>query len=526
MAMLYKNGSKSETKMNRQSKSNLEEIAASIEERHCDLTGRHRYLREKITTMERSIPALMAYNMWVSGKSCDDAPFCKIREIMNKLSPDLDPTEKLLRNLKSTIKDLNKETTELHDKIIDADIKLEETEIELESLELENKEMNDRVNEMEKEIRSYRSTSLHSIHSEDLICLTKIHQLAKDELELKNCITVLEEKETLYAEQLDRLLASKEFQNSSGNNKMLKRIQDLESNERRMHCALQFYKNNVQRLKKELVRKKSDSSIDSTTPLTTSKQIARDKSPKNENNEGNKKASSKKMKDQLTEIPNEQTAIKKKEKLASVNDKNHELKACICPRKNNYEIGSTIKKSAKSLRGAQIFPSNVSKSNYAQFSQQDNERIKNDKCKISSHYILSQYSHGSTAVKNPCSINLPCNLPPCAILKSKCPTAPCNYKVTSNNSYISSSSCKKCNLTRNKNECKCNCKGKCAFGLSSVSCRCGVVPSCSLDKGYQPVAKSLSRICISSSDSDDEYCECCSCGCEDSYENNSSCCCN
>lgn len=138
---------------------------------------------------------------------------------------------------------------------------MEETEIELESLELENKEMNDRVNEMEKEIRSYRSTSLHSIHSEDLICLTKIHQLAKDELELKNCITVLEEKETLYAEQLDRLLASKEFQNSSGNNKMLKRIQDLESNERRMHCALQFYKNNVQRLKKELVRKKSDVSF-------------------------------------------------------------------------------------------------------------------------------------------------------------------------------------------------------------------------------------------------------------------------
>ncbi|KAI4503121.1 hypothetical protein M0802_002165 [Mischocyttarus mexicanus] len=521
--------------MNRQSKSNLEEIAASIEERHCDLTGRHRYLREKITTMERSIPAIMAYNMWISGKNCDDAPFCKIRQIMNKMSPDLDPTEKLLRNLRNTVKDLNKETTELHDKIIDADIKLEETEIELESIELENKEMNNQVDEIEKEIRSYKSTSLHSIHSEDLICLTKIHQLAKDELELKNCITVLEEKEALYAEQLDRLLASKEYQNISGNNKMLKRIQDLECNERRMHCALQFYKNNVQRLKKELVRKKSDSSINSTTPQTTHNQIARDKSPKkneiNENNEDKKTASSNKFKAQRTEIPNEQTGIKKKikeEKLVSVNDENQESKkACICPKKKTYEIDSTKNKSAKSLKNAQIIPSNVCpfKSNNDEFLQQYNERIKKDKCKILSN---SKHLHGSMAVKNPCSINLPCDLPPCAILKSKCPTTPCNYKVMSNNSYDMSSSCKKCNLIRKKNECRCNCKGKCAFGLSGVPCRCGVVPSCPFDKGYQPIAKSLSHLCINSSDSsdDDEYCECCSCGCENTDDNNSSCCCN
>ncbi|XP_047365584.1 uncharacterized protein LOC124955340 [Vespa velutina] len=258
MATLHKIGTKSETRMNGQSKPYLEEIAASIEERHCDLTGRHRYLREKITTMERSIPALMAYNMWKSGKTCDDPPFCKIREIMNKLSPDLDPTEKLLRNLKSTVKDLNMETTELHDKIIDADVKLEETDIELESLELANKEMNDQADKIEKEIRCYQCTSLQSINSDDVICLTKIHQLAKDELELKNCIKQLEEKEILYVEQLDRLLASKEFQNISGNNKMLKRIQDLEINERKMYCALQFYKNNIQQLKKELVRKKSE----------------------------------------------------------------------------------------------------------------------------------------------------------------------------------------------------------------------------------------------------------------------------
>lgn len=130
--------------------------------------------------------------------------------------------------------------------------------MELESIELANKEMDDEADKIEKEIRCYRSASLHSIDSDDVVCLTKIHQLAKDELELKNCITQLEEKEIFYVEKLDRLLASKEFQTISGNTRMLKRIKDLESNEKRMHCALQFYKNNVQQLKKELVRNKSD----------------------------------------------------------------------------------------------------------------------------------------------------------------------------------------------------------------------------------------------------------------------------
>nr|KAF7397028.1 hypothetical protein H0235_016565 [Vespula pensylvanica] len=481
MATLHKTGSKSETKMDRQSKPYLEKIAASIEERHCDLTGRHRYLREKITTMERSIPALMAYNMWKSGKTCDDAPFCKIREIMKKLSPDLDPTEKLLRNLKSTVKDLNTETTELHDKIIDADVKLEEADIELESLELANKEMNDQADKIEKEIRNYQGASLHSIHSDDVVCLTKIHQLAKDELELKNCITQLEEKEILYVEQLDRLLASREFQTVSGNNKMLKRIQDLENNEKKMYCALQFYKNNVQQLKKELVRKKSDNNIDTTKGVTNPKQV-RDKVQKIEEKEIDPSKTNP-TRQNRNEISNEETDQLKKVKRPVL-----ESKLCICLKKFNRKIGPTSQKLTKS--STKTCPNVRSlKSNYAR--------------------------------KNPCSVNLPCDLPPCAVL-SNCPRAPCDFDIASNNSY--SSSCNKCRLSQNKNECRCNCKGKCAYGLSSVPCRCGAGPSCPLDKGYQPVAESSLHDSANNSDSDEEYCECCSCGCEDS--DNSTCCCN
>ncbi|XP_035735034.1 uncharacterized protein LOC118447318 [Vespa mandarinia] len=479
MATLHKIGTKSETRMNgRQSKPYFEEIAASIEERHCDLTGRHRYLREKITTMERSIPALMAYNMWKSGKTCDDPPFCKIREIMNKLSPDLDPTEKLLRNLKSTVKDLNMETTELHDKIIDADVKLEETDIELESLELANKEMNDQADKIEKEIRCYQCTSLQSINSDDVICLTKIHQLAKDELELKNCIKQLEEKEILYVEQLDRLLASKEFQNISGNNKMLKRIQDLEINERKMCCALQFYKNNIQQLKKELVRKKSDHTIDTTKPVKNSKQIIRDKPSKIERKEIEP---SKTLKNRI-DISNE---LEEK-----TDHDNKESKLCICVKKYDQENVSTSKKSRKSSR---TLSSNV-------------RPLKSNNIR-----------------KNPCSINLPCDLPPCAILTSNCPKAPCDFEITSNNSY--SLSCNKCRLSEIKNECRCNCKGKCAYGLSNAPCKCGAGPLCPLDKGYQPVAESSLSIPMNNSDTDEEYCECCSCGCEDN-DDNSTCSCN
>lgn len=99
--------------------------------------------------------------------------------------------------------------------------------MELESLELMNKELNDTVNKLEKEIRSYTTPSLHSIHSEDLLCLSKIRQLAKEELNLKNCIKELEQKETIFKEHMDRLLTSKEYQNICDRRKIISCIQDL-----------------------------------------------------------------------------------------------------------------------------------------------------------------------------------------------------------------------------------------------------------------------------------------------------------
>lgn len=98
------------------------------------------------------------------------------------------------------------------EKIIEADVKLEETDTELESLELLNKEMNEKLISLEKEVNNYGTPSLHSIHSEDLICLSKIHQLAKEELCLKHCIKQLEQKETLFREHMERILTSKEYQ--------------------------------------------------------------------------------------------------------------------------------------------------------------------------------------------------------------------------------------------------------------------------------------------------------------------------
>ncbi|XP_029157252.1 uncharacterized protein LOC114929759 [Nylanderia fulva] len=199
-------------KINKTLDSPLANVASEIEERRCDLIGRHRDLRDKITTMERSIPALMAYNLCIAEDHHRDMPCEKVREIVNKLSPQPDPADKLLAELKSTVDDLHKETSQLHDKIIDADVKLEETGMELESLELANKEMEERLVKLRDEVTKYTTPSLHSIHSDDLICLRKIRQLAEEELKLKNCIKGLENKEMTYRRQMSKLLSCKKLQ--------------------------------------------------------------------------------------------------------------------------------------------------------------------------------------------------------------------------------------------------------------------------------------------------------------------------
>jgi len=104
----------------------------------------------------------------------------------------------------------------MQDRIIDADVKLEETGMELESLELANKETEAKLAELRNEIQKRSTPSLHSIHSEDLICLRKIRQLAEEELKLKNCIRELESKELTYRRQMGKLLSCKKFQRDSG----------------------------------------------------------------------------------------------------------------------------------------------------------------------------------------------------------------------------------------------------------------------------------------------------------------------
>lgn len=108
--------------------------------------------------------------------------------------------------------------------------------MELESLELANKEMSGSLNELEKEVQSYKTPSLHSIHSEDLLCLSKIRQLAEEELNLKNCIKELEQKEVVFKDHMDHLLMSREYKSVCGRRKMVSCLQDLSCGQR-MCCV-------------------------------------------------------------------------------------------------------------------------------------------------------------------------------------------------------------------------------------------------------------------------------------------------
>lgn len=81
--------------------------------------------------------------------------------------------------------------------------------MELESLELANREMEERLIGLRKEVTKYTTPSLHSIHSDDLICLRKIRQLAEEELKLKNYIKELESKEIMHRRQMTKLLSCK-----------------------------------------------------------------------------------------------------------------------------------------------------------------------------------------------------------------------------------------------------------------------------------------------------------------------------
>ncbi|XP_072759261.1 uncharacterized protein [Anoplolepis gracilipes] len=221
----------------------LANVASEIEERQCDLICRHRDLRNKIVTLERSIPALMAYNLWSTERREDDHhqdTSCeKVRKVVNKLSSQPDPADRLLAELRSIVDDLHRETTELHEKIINADVKLEETGMQLESLELANKEMEEKLIGLRNEVTRYSTPSLHSIHSDDLICLKKIRQLAEEELKLKNSIKELESKEITYRRQMNKLLSCKKLQRDNG------KKTEIERNSRKLWCPLKDRKHDA-----------------------------------------------------------------------------------------------------------------------------------------------------------------------------------------------------------------------------------------------------------------------------------------
>ncbi|XP_043461033.1 golgin subfamily A member 6-like protein 7 [Leptopilina heterotoma] len=277
--------------------SKLEDAVKRFAERRVDLSEHERYLKDKVSTMERSIPALMAFNMWRAGEKCKDPPLCKIREIMNKFSPYPDPTESLLENLRTTVQDINREISELHERIIAADVDLEEKGMQLESLELSNNEMGSELKTLEKEISDKSTLSLHSIHSEDLICLSRIRQLGEEERSLKCCIRQLEEKEMAYRQQMEMLLISKDFQNSHGASQMTNRLQELEMSEKKLRCSYQTQKYNMHQMKKKIIEK-SEKIAKLKKQSGMIQETGEENYPLEENKEGKKNECTKVLKEQ------------------------------------------------------------------------------------------------------------------------------------------------------------------------------------------------------------------------------------
>ncbi|GAB1869425.1 hypothetical protein CAJAP_10504 [Camponotus japonicus] len=409
----------------------LTNVASGIEERRCNLIDRHRNLQGKITTMERSIPALMAYNLWMT-ESRDhprDTSYEKVREIVNKLSPEPDPADRLLAELRSTVDDLHRETAQLHDKIIDADVKLEETGMELESLELANKEIEERLIELRNEITRHSTPSLHSIHSDDLICLRKIRQLAEEELKLKNCIKELENKEIMYRRQMNKLLSCKKFQRGkmtgTGKNSKL--------------CPLKSRKHEAY--------------------MTKRKYVLKDKGRK---------------------------------------------ACCLCATSMTligYE--ETLKESSKERKKLCPPPSCCI--------PLDNRAIKSHGCKVCCKSCQRKNSTTIFRSKSPYeSTN-----PSCESLHS----VVSKIDVTQSFKRIIQSPVS-CNLGKTCNECKtfaacqqiniCKCQEK-SIRESVAPCDCS---DTLLNKTHQSITSGTLSLRSGDSDSDDEFCECCTCGCE------------
>ncbi|XP_070169071.1 uncharacterized protein [Polyergus mexicanus] len=412
----------------------LANIASGIEERRCDLICRHRDLRNKIVGIERSIPALMAYNLWMTERRDydRDTPCKKVREIMNKLSPQSDPADRLLAELRSTVNDLHRETAQLHDKIIDADVKLEETGMELESLELANKEMEERLIELRNEITRHSTPSLHSIHSDDLICLRKIRQLAEEELKLKNCIKELENKEITYRRQMSKLLSCKKFQRDS------RKTTEIERN-KRVRCPLKDRKRDAYATKRKYALKdKGRTCCSCATSVTLT---------------GYEETSKESFKGRNKLCPPASCCIP----LDDRSIKSRSYKVCC---KSCQRISTTIFKS---------------KSPY-ESTNPSCESLQSVASKIDVTRSLKRLTQSSIS----CDFGKTCN---------ECETP---------------AACKRINI--------CKCEEKSARESSTTPCDCSVTP---LDKIRQSTISGM--LCLGSEVEDtdsDEFCECCTCGCE------------
>nr|XP_031843065.1 uncharacterized protein LOC116431571 [Nomia melanderi] len=516
----------------------FESITSKMEERHCDLMVRQKYLRDKVSTMERSMPALIAYNMWMSKDKCSDAPSCKVRDIMKKFSRQPDPTEKLLKSLKETVKELNGQTAELHEKIIQADVKLEETDIELESLELLNKEMNEKLTGLEKEMNNYATPSLHSIHSEDLICLSKIHQLAKEELCLKHCIKQLEQKETLFREHMERILTSKEYQNICDKRKIVSCLQSVDCTGRMIcyepkKCLLR--KPAVCRSKKKLVHEDVEIVKESENTQTQNDVIV----STSEHNVSNELEEKVKMRSSW--IPNWWSGNKKNQVDAPIpksdevitisGSKNNVIDKTIIPESsiklNNFEKKPNGKKLVSNKlpqKSGHTTPCKPCGQEVCPLPSATESGSKNGKNRLCAGKLHKPYNtfcikgfkgFSSSMMSRKPFCDIPYRLTDHGIQKTcKLYIPTCN--LSSPGEICPSMSYKNC--FQPLNNCRCNYKGKCARGLSGVECNCS--DALDLLESYQPLASQLHPEDLNAEDNntDDEFCECCSCGCEDTDE--------
>ncbi|CAL1674038.1 unnamed protein product [Lasius platythorax] len=305
--------------------------------------------------------------------------------------------------------------------------------MELESLELANKEMEERLVGLRDEVTRHGAPSLHSIHSDDLICLRKIRQLAEEELKLKNCIKELENKEMTYRRQMSKLLSCKKLQRDNG------KMTETGRNSRRLWCPLKNRKDDASMTKRKYdlkdKRRKTCCSCATSVELTGYEETLK----------GSFKGRKKLCPPPSCCIPLDNRTIKSRG-----------YKVCC---KSCQRISTTIFKS---------------KSPY-ESTNPSCESLRSVSSKTDVLQSLKRLTRSSVS----CDLGKTCN---------ECETP---------------AACKQINI--------CKCEEK-YMRKSTAPCDCNVTL---LDKTRQSANLLCSGSEVEDSDSDDVFCECCTCGCED-----------